>query len=145
MIQSSSIRHSNRSVVNPLKYLLRSFARTVRIAEGDAVGAEAGGEGRAFAFGHVFEVQVATLAAASTMTQVMRASLAVGYRLATASRVKWLLLMREPRPCSTHKKQYGSQHSIPAPGTNLIVRLRMIIRDSTGFMVAREQDHGEDG
>ena len=51
--------HSNHLLVNFLKHLVRAFVRAVRVAEGDALGAEAGGDGRAFAFGQVFEVQVA--------------------------------------------------------------------------------------
>jgi len=42
-----------------MKHLVCAFARAVRVAEGDADLAEAGGDGRAFAFGQVFEVQVA--------------------------------------------------------------------------------------
>ena len=44
-----------------MKHRRRAFARAVRIADRDAVGAEARGDGRAFAFGQVFEVQVAPL------------------------------------------------------------------------------------
>ena len=51
----------NRLLVNLLQHLVRAFPCAVRIAEGDAVGAEAGGDGRAFALGQVFEVQVAHL------------------------------------------------------------------------------------
>ena len=51
----------NRLLVNLLQHLVRAFPCAVRIAEGDAVGAEAGGDGRAFAFDQVFEVQVTHL------------------------------------------------------------------------------------
>lgn len=50
---------SNRSLVTLLEHLVRVFTRAVRITDGDAAGAEARGGGRAFAFGLVFEVQVA--------------------------------------------------------------------------------------
>mgnify|MGYP003351776840 CR=1 FL=1 len=46
--------YSNRPIINPLEHLVRAFARAVRIADRDAVFAEAGGDGRAFTFGQVF-------------------------------------------------------------------------------------------
>jgi len=52
---------SDGIVVDALEHLVRAFARAIRVADGDAVFAEAGGDGRALAFGQVFEVQVAHL------------------------------------------------------------------------------------
>ena len=49
---------SERPVVNLLKHRRRAFARAVRVHDRDAVFTEAGGDGRAFALGQVFEVQV---------------------------------------------------------------------------------------
>jgi hypothetical protein len=50
-----------KPTANSLKHLVRTLARAVRIANGDAVGAKARGDGRAFAFGYILEVQVTDL------------------------------------------------------------------------------------
>jgi len=55
----TKIKVSTRTFSKVTDWKLLSEHCAVRVAEGDAVFAEAGGDGRALAFGQVFEVQVA--------------------------------------------------------------------------------------
>ncbi|NBV22620.1 MAG: hypothetical protein EBS05_11985 [Proteobacteria bacterium] len=60
---------------NSLNLLAHPVDHTVRVTDGDAVGAETGDAGRAFTFGQSFTNQVSNLTAAFTTAQVYKRAL----------------------------------------------------------------------